>query len=117
MIDGPARLTLSVVGITARADVTHGVHLGGPPATVWRGQVNGMDRRMGTFNVQTFDGARIRRLGETVSAGPSAAAEDGRERMNEPTERQREPPHSEAPVDRVVWECRRTLTERAVKEN
>ena len=42
--------------------------------------MNRMDRRMGTFNVQTFDGPRIRRASETFSAGPSAAmkmAENG----------------------------------------
>ena len=79
--------------------------------------MNRMDRGMGTFDVQPLDGARIRRTSETFSAAPSAAVEDGRERVNEPTERQREPPHSKAPVDRVVWECRRTLAEGALKKN
>jgi len=62
--------------------------------------------RMGTFNVQPFDGARIRRSSirgtAMCTARPSASIEEDGERMNEPTERQREAPHSETPVERAV---------------
>jgi hypothetical protein len=79
--------------------------------------MDGMNRGMRTFNVQPLDRAGIRRTSGMSSAGGSAAMEEYGERMYEPTERQREPPHTANSSRTSRWECSSTLAEAARKEN
>jgi hypothetical protein len=68
--------------------------------------MNGMNGGVRTFNMQTLDHPGIGGTNGMSAAGRVKTAEHDGERVNEPTERQREPPHSDTPVERAVGECR-----------